>query len=814
MKNFIKKSVAFFNVHINGYKGAVSLLLILTMLPMMTAALLVVESARYQNAIQSLDEMLDCVGLSSIADYDKYIEDRFDLLAVSQKKSINTTFNDYLQRNLPALKNVYTSSTTNAEGCLPLSEHLVLKEQILDYSELSVGIETFYEGLNIDELLSKLQEAIGLGDINKYMDTASGAADLATAASDLITELKELKEKSSDYETKKSEYEQAADDFYEKSDSLISILRSKTESGVDDLYSDSEVSQKANDLKTGITTFKDKTGALSEATKTLKEKVSSCFSKLSDVTEKAGSLQRSYEQIPGTTLQDQCTTSTSEWVVIVADEATDLLNEVVDRGSYASNMDTQKSRLDDQKSKLSRIKCDGSVPGQNDYVIDASSNRNDIEQDFPKINTDAIRNNASSLIDGTVSDLDNNRSTIEENIRADIGKLLDVATELLGVQLFYDGSLDSKISSNVLFQTNPEMSLTNTLITDAITKVLDGGRGFIEALGEFNILKALKSLAEFLVGIVEFIASIVTWIGETLINLATLLTSGSEMFKTFLLSGYCIYNLPCRTTFESGKSISGYSYKKIFDMFGGTIGNRFTGCLEDLKNMADGSEDGTDLGFKGAESEYVLIGSKNELLNQSATFFNIYLFRLVLDIIPLFKNEQLSAIAGAANVASWVVWLVAILAEPMIDTIMLVNGQEENLIKETVYFSYSGNNVLMHKATNITGLSDSVKSKLSDSITAENGNADYKGFLPMNYQEHLLILLLLTASPTEMLARIQDLINMETKEYYKDDFDFSLTNTYTNIKIESNGTLNSMFDLELLTADGPFSISRKRFVGY
>ena len=99
MKTFKKKTKRirqFFNKYINGTKGVISLFLALVMLPFTSTALIIVESARYQNAIELVDEMLDCIGLSSIADFDSYLEDRFGLLAMSQETTPTANYNKYL----------------------------------------------------------------------------------------------------------------------------------------------------------------------------------------------------------------------------------------------------------------------------------------------------------------------------------------------------------------------------------------------------------------------------------------------------------------------------------------------------------------------------------------------------------------------------------------------------------------------------------------------------------------------------------------------------------------------------------------------
>lgn len=65
-KNSLKKFSRFLGKYINGMKGAVSLLLVLTLSPMLSIALILVESARYQNAVELMEEITDSSAFSHL----------------------------------------------------------------------------------------------------------------------------------------------------------------------------------------------------------------------------------------------------------------------------------------------------------------------------------------------------------------------------------------------------------------------------------------------------------------------------------------------------------------------------------------------------------------------------------------------------------------------------------------------------------------------------------------------------------------------------------------------------------------------------
>jgi hypothetical protein len=63
---------------INGVKGAISLFMPLLMTPFLTIAVLLVEAGRYNSAVSLLDEALGVSSMSTLANYDDYLQEHFD----------------------------------------------------------------------------------------------------------------------------------------------------------------------------------------------------------------------------------------------------------------------------------------------------------------------------------------------------------------------------------------------------------------------------------------------------------------------------------------------------------------------------------------------------------------------------------------------------------------------------------------------------------------------------------------------------------------------------------------------------------------
>lgn len=830
--NIIRKKTKrlrkFFCKYINGTKGVISLFLALIMLPFSSTALILVESARYQNVIDLVNEMLDCIGLSSIADFDSYLENRFDLLAMSQETDPQTNYNKYLSANMPALNNSFSYSSSIVQGVYPLSDEGVLKSQLMEYSEVTVMAETLYNGLEVDKILDKLYTLLDVEDLNKMAEATTAVANVASSTADLINAGMDAKEEFDKYNLQLSEYKKAAQSFHTKSSELISALVTEKnnlaeDADLNDIYDVKAVKDAISACESARDTFKTEAGEMADAVKKMRDAITKLFTTMNKITENTSKAQTAIEKTTGTTLQEDCTTTASEWILQQADEITNVIKTTIS-STYSEDMLAQARLLDTQKEKLGKVVCNKTDDGDSsNYYIDVNSSALQIKKDFPEISTDSVRSDFSSEMNKTINEMNQNKSKISDDQASSLGKLLDVAAELLKVTAFYDGALDAHVSPTAFYKYNSgDVLLSNTMVMYSLKRIVQSGQDFVDSLTEKNIVKkafnALKAAANFLLGIGEFLVGIIGWVTYTCINIVKLVASGKEIYDTFLLSAYSVYNMPCRTTYETGSSLSGFKYNQIFTTMGGISGTKVTGSMSDLNTLMSANDTGSDPGFKGAETEYLLIGGDNELLNQSAAFFNLYMLRMILNLLPIFKNDQVKLMATSANIAGWVVYLALIIAEPMIDSLLLVNHQTVYLLKNQIYLTPGGLVLLLETLPKMTGLSDQAKKKISECLVAKNGKAEASGLfnvdVDLNYQEHMMVLLLLTTEQPKILSRMANLIQMETAQHYKDSYTFDLDKANTYLKATVGGTLNSMFDMKALTEGGPFTIKRTRLIGY
>ena len=94
--------------------------------------------------------------------------------------------------------------------------------------------------------------------------------------------------------------------------------------------------------------------------------------------------------------------------------------------------------------------------------------------------------------------------------------------------------------------------------------------------------------------------------------------------------------------------------------------------------------------FKGAELEYTIIGSQNELGNQCATYMQIYMLRVLADLFPVLTDKSLSTLSSPLGPFAWIPKVIGVIVEPMCDMIFIANGDKEPLIKKSIYFSPKG----------------------------------------------------------------------------------------------------------------------------
>ena len=880
----IKRIKNFINKYINGARGAISLLLVLTMSPFMSVSLVLVESARYQDAIESIQEIIDISSFSTLANYDSYLDERFGLLAVSQDLGVNDCFNQYLEKNVSALGKSVTinSASTGADGAFSLADTDVLKEQILEYSELMVSAEIFTEIIDLEDLMDKLHEKFDKSKLDKTLEEIDAGAELTQEIADLVEAVDKITDENSEYGPSITNYKKSSNDFEVKVLNLASALKAAEEEAEKAIKeaekATKEAENAAKETRKAEEAAKDAVEVATEAEKALekaekalekaekatkeadkaaqeaksseeeirarysniydnenvkdainevndvrdklKEDIETLIDELSSMKDNVETVMLSVENIEEKLKKFSEKSKKNGGAVNITEETVDWLEEIAKKSieiinnnisvDYKNEALSEISALKDKKEKLTNF---------NEYEVTSDWKKSDVNSHYGVIIVNAINIDTNTQFVYLMTEL-NAYAVIEESATGQMKDMIDLAKNLTKLSFLHDTSLDSEISSAYLYS-KVDSSISAITLNESLNLIYTACDDFINGIKSVNLIKLLKSLAELLAGTVLFIGFVLFWASELLVNLGNvlymLITEPQEVYNDLLLYGYGAYNNPNRTTFEKGKGLSGYKYKKIFEAAGGKYSKSLEGELLDYVVGVDNDKEGSNTMFKGAVGEYLLVGMNSEISNQSITFYNLYLFRLLLNLGKILADSDVNMMVPGPG--GWVVKVAIIIAEPLIDVILLVNGGEQYLIKDYIYLTPKGSIYLARDFTKVAFEDSSIKKDIEKALkteikSQEKSTGESSGLFNTDYTEHLLLLLLLTTEQGDFLERMRNVIQMESAENYKGDHTFNLDKTYTYIETDVNYTLNPMFKLDGFNDTSIFKANLNHYMGY
>jgi hypothetical protein len=865
------------------------------MTPFLTIASALIEYSRYQSATETLQEVVDLSTFSTLSQYDTYVQDRFGLFSLSQDCDPTTEFNESLDTNIALLdKGVTNGGANQAYGSYPLSNLDVLKTQVMDFSESTVLSDFLLEDLNIQELIDKLNNLKGLTAVanaaSDISNLATAIKELVEAGNALVDDLQSaynsataiksnvdvLLGKIADLYKKLSE-----DDITINADTDFNAIINEYKDDVKGLFDAAKTLYDSISVFTTAigklpTDYNNLTAALNKAKAAL-EKAKNSSSASSDASRDTSSSATSSTLSESTS----ATTGAFETVINELDKAVTRAAEDL-KDSTINNLKNAANQLKDDlytKFKLSKYlnlneylslplsdeaKADlkqilskiPSVWTTNSYdeVLDTlytiyvpdGLDLTDIStmlDSLKRMVSDSIAMASANLEDRTESSLSNILTTLVKAVK-----------ELFNLDIFYDGNLNAYLS-DACAATLLQESTANPFATllEAIEKLFSASEQFVEGLTGFNILKVLGAVVTLLDAVKTVLESIVQ-ISQKIIakisELAGYISSGKlgKFYELLLLSAYITHDLPNRThsgdtsatvTFENGvqwsttlegHALTGFDYKNIVvppQNEGPEIGG-----LNGLATFLAGAQTGgTDTMFRGAELEYVVAGTKSEIMNQAITFLDLYLLRMLMDIPVVFGDNAVKLMASSATIAAWAVYVIVLLGEPLCDAVLLVNSSEEKLyesylLKKSCYLSPAGIGQLLQeladRAINNDALRSSVEGKLDELIqgnTFDGGGVDLGGgnVFAMDYETHMLLILLISATENDMLTRLANIIQLESTMYYSKTgagYTFDIHKTYTCITSETTVTFNSFLSIFEFNDMSIFTRTYKKTRGY
>ena len=823
LKKQYKKIRRFIRQYVNGAKGFLSIFLALTVSPLLLCTFMFIEYARFQSINELMQEIMGSSLFSTLGSYDSYLEERFDLLAVAQDVDINSLYNNYATQNTNSLGKAVSLTGTQAQGQHDFGKGDILKQQLYEASEKPVLTQALWDGLNIDSLIEKLGEVKQVKQLSAMADVADKATQFGDDATKMIKAGLDSYDKSTTYTANFDKYDVAAENFRA---ALAAVDAAKSSGGSALAAAEQNAEAAAKQYAEASQELNDSLGELSEK---IGELLESSGKLAEDLFQVQDSISK-YKQAGASEGAESVGADAYGWFNMMYGMVEDFRKTNVSE-SYQSQVNAEQAKFRTQTESLRTFVAAGQ--GASAMLSDP----------YKPVQVSSFKRNIAEQLLDLKNRLNHSATDDNEGIQ-EIKDFADLAKDILDLKVLYDGNLNSQLDTSVLVHTD-SFDTSGLLTASSLAGIIDDSVEFLDGIKNANVFKAITKLVSFLVNLTTFLVGVIAWIAEHFVNLVRFLAQPKEYYHAFLLYGYAAYNLPNRTTYMEGSTLTDYEFKKIFNLAGGNYSAETTGSLKDVVNIQDSS--GSDPMLKGAELEYMLTGANSEYAAQAGAFFDGYMFRLASDSVAVVRSDILQALSvtGPGRIAATIIFLII---EPLLDMIVLVNGGKEPLFKEVAYLSSRGLIYLGKDLWNCTNISDRMKEQVngqfkrevdginaeidkkeeeraknstgkdlvkhgSQGSTAEEKMKEENGYFLMDYTGHGAILQILCTPLEDYSKRIQNIIQMEAKEYYKEKSSFSIDKAYTSIHSNTEYHLKPFMGLSP-SLTGGFPMKKERDLAY
>lgn len=878
MRGEYRKSKLTKNKIVKGVNGAISIFLCIIITPFLTITLGLVEYARYQEVISITEELMELTGLSVLSDYDVYLHDRFGLLATSQDGELDDGIEKLLSENLKLLgkQTTLTTNSTSVSGKYALSEMESMRRQIISVGELTAPAAVLVEDLQLDELLEKLNEITAFANITKTFNKMKEVTDSLTDATEKLNDLKNsitslktqidtLKTNTVDFTGKlKALYVAigttegiALPEGYTQED-LLNAVDNFASLYLDDIkdisVSANSVYESINAVKSGVSDISSKITAFETSVNGVRDKINevSKDSDESDKVEKSNEvalqtvdavveemeslINGSLKEIKTNAIQTAETTLNTIYNNVTNESGLkDILSryESIANGTYFDGLPLSKSETKDLKNFIEKAYSLYETKGEanlSEYFTEL------FVPDLSQLQLNTLLEEAESVVKSAESKFLN--ETLEKAVEL-INQLTSLLKSLCSLELFYNSDLNAFVDIGNGLEDNPYQKFLESVgnifsAVETLGNAIIGNASLVDALRAFGTI--FSSIATILQSIFTIAWQSFSGVFEVVKNIAG---GNGAIYEQLVIASYMRHNLSNRTnagdsslksdgtdvTYEtelSGSGLTLFEYKNIPRPTRNITNEIQTGGLLNLVNFINDMKAGSgdDSMFIGAELEYMLVGTNSELVNQTMVFLQIYALRFILDLPSIFTDSFTTSVAAAATIGALVVYLLYMLIEPLLDTVLLVNGGEVPLVRTKCWITPTGFVKYVEKFSElvtsneevkqvITSEGEKVTNKLKE-YSSVTDNFDSTGIAETGYETHLLLLLLSTTSSDTLVKRFQNIVELEAKEYYSQkDITFSLDKSYTGIQLEADITFNPFFDVGTYASGTPLDMKAR-----
>lgn len=830
-------------------QGVMSIFLCILVTPFVSIACGLVEVYRYQSAVQTYRDVVDTTQFSSLANADEYLRDRFGLFAMSQQEDDDVfgSFLDDLNENLSIMGNAITTGDIEATGKNALSNPEVLKAQIKDNAEISVPVKMLKDIVDSTGVIDNLKSLFSDDTKKQFEKIEKGvnAADaIATTLDDIVELINDIKESISDMKTE--EFEQKTNEFVQANHNFLIQLYndnfdyhttdSDADTKIENILKNSTYFAKIKDIYNKAKSLSDDDGIYAITKGKLESimGIADSFDDIKDAIEKLN--EKDDDEKIGF---EDIIEGLSEQVEEAADDfKKDEFKKYIDLlDGFISDLNTLTKLENSNAKSYDELTSDADKDNMNTFVKNlmtiyhydwnnsslSESERNQKLDNSIKnlygldnglLGFSSFANSQSNAIDTMNELITNFMKDTSDSVSGFLDTFIDIAMSIFELHTLFNENLNSVLSEECVSgllkcDNNPFQKLVKGL------NQLKSGIKNVTLQNGVSFEKFFEGLNDLFEGAKSVISSISEQVIEKFDKIQELFSSDlSDMYEELLIDGYIVNNLPNRTNARGtntsvimnsvrvkldGESLTGYKYEDIITQADSIVvtPEEYQSILDNMGNI----EYGNDTMFKGAEAEYVLAGTSNEIFNQAKAFFDVWMLRLVSNIAPVIGNEMVSSLAEGAGPFFIVVYILFILLESYIDTILLVNGSDVPLIKLESYLSAKGLPVLTEKIVKATFSDENIQkvlkdkvgeieksddkfkssddssskkddkvdlSKKDDSVT-DKGSGFKEGYIDMDYSAYLLFALKLGPTVDTKLTRLANIIQLETDSYYRNE---------------------------------------------
>lgn len=174
-------------------KGSISIFLAFLMSGILSLSALLVESGRYQEARQQLEESCINSAVSLLACFDSDLESRFGLYGIDSETISSDVFLNYLLFNSDAtdsgvysannISQLYTVTSGQYELKYDLANYQVLKRQLLEYEKYRVPLNMASDMFDVDKMIKEFKKNIekAIPGLKKMLTICDSISDIAEA---------------------------------------------------------------------------------------------------------------------------------------------------------------------------------------------------------------------------------------------------------------------------------------------------------------------------------------------------------------------------------------------------------------------------------------------------------------------------------------------------------------------------------------------------------------------------------------------------------------------------------------------------------